>query len=414
MALALVVIEEHTRAAMHLRNDDPLGAVDDEGAVRGHERHVAHVHILLLDVLDRLGLGLGIDIEHNEAQRHLERRREGHAALAALVDIVFRRFILVLDEFEMSGVSEVLDREHRLEHRLQPLVWTSALRRVHQQELIIRGLLDFDQVRHLADFLDVPEHLANALAASECLRHVAPLKLALPAAVVPTRQGCASSLRPVFLGRVADAPSHSNFHRQSQKALLKVSWRPVDDAPPPQTSSKTPERPLANGRDRPVLISQAPRQRAVHYLSSTFAPAFSKAALIFSASSLLTPSLTGFGAASTRSFASFRPSAVMARTSLITSIFLSPIAARITLNSVCSSTGAAAAPGAGKAASATAAAAETPHLPSSSLASSAASRTVRLESSSTIFSRLAIDGPPICSAVRLIVKSLTQAASLAA
>ena len=180
MALALVVIEEHARAAMHLRDDDALGAVDDEGAVRGHERHVAHVHVLLLDVLDRLGLGLGIDVEHDEAQRHLERRRVGHAALAALVDIVFRRFIFVLDELEMRGVGEVLDREHRLEHRLQALGWTAALRRVHQQELIIRGLLDFDQVRHLADFLDVPEHLANALAASECLRHVAPLKLACP------------------------------------------------------------------------------------------------------------------------------------------------------------------------------------------------------------------------------------------
>ena len=183
MALALVVIEEHARTAMHLRNDDALGAVDDEGAVRGHERHVAHVHVLLLDVLDRLGLGLRIDVEHDEAQRHLERRGVGHAALAALVDVVFRRLVFVLDEFEMRGVGEVLDREHRLEHRLQSLVWTSALRRVHQQELIIRGLLDLDQVRHLADFLDVPEHLANALAASECLRHVAPLKLSLAAVV---------------------------------------------------------------------------------------------------------------------------------------------------------------------------------------------------------------------------------------
>ena len=187
MALALVVIEEHARAAVHLRDDDALGAVDDEGAVRGHERHVAHVHVLLLDVLDRLRLGLGIDVEHDEAQRHLERRGEGHAALAALVDIVFRRFVLVLDEFEMRGVGEVLDREHRLEHRLQALVWTAALRRLHQQELIIRGLLDFDQVRHLADFLDVPENLANALAASECLRHVAPLKLACPPLLIPTR-----------------------------------------------------------------------------------------------------------------------------------------------------------------------------------------------------------------------------------
>ena len=176
--LSLVVIEEHARAAVHLRDDDPLGSVDDEGAVRGHERHVAHVHILLFDVLDRLGLGLGIDVEHDEAQRHLKRRGIGHAPLAALVDIVFRRFILIFDEFEMSGVGEVLDREHRLEYRLQALGWTPANRRVHQQELIIRGLLDFDQVRHLADFLNVPEHLANALAARECLRHVAPLKFA--------------------------------------------------------------------------------------------------------------------------------------------------------------------------------------------------------------------------------------------
>ncbi len=221
MALALVVIEEHARAAMHLRDDDAFGAVDNEGAVRGHERHVAHVHVLLLDVLDRLGLGLGIDIEHDEAQRHLERRGIGHAALAALVDIVFRRFVLILDEFEMSGVGEVLDREHRLEHRLQALVWTPALRRVHQQELIIRGLLDFDQVRHLADFLDVPEYLANALAARECLRHVAPLKLACPPLSVPTRQGRAADLRPVFLRRVADAPSHSNLRRQPQKPLVQ-------------------------------------------------------------------------------------------------------------------------------------------------------------------------------------------------
>src|ERR1700727_1890125 len=65
----------------------------------------------------------------------------------------------------MSGIGEVLDREYRLEHRLQALVWTPGLRRVHQQKLIIRGLLDFDQVRHFADFLDVPEHLASALAA---------------------------------------------------------------------------------------------------------------------------------------------------------------------------------------------------------------------------------------------------------
>src|SRR3569833_366447 len=126
------------------------------------------------------------------------------------------------------------------------------------------------------------------------------------------------------------------------------------------------------------------------YLSSTLAPAFSSVALILSASSLFTPSLTFFGAPSTRSLASLRPRPVRARTSLITSIFLSPAEARTTVNSVFTSAAAAPPPPAGPAATATAAAAETPHFSSSILARSAASRTVSFERSSTIFCKSAI------------------------
>src|SRR6516162_2238812 len=136
-------------------------------------------------------------------------------------------------------------------------------------------------------------------------------------------------------------------------------------------------------------------QATCRYLSSTFAPAFSSWALILSASSLFTPSLTLFGAPSTRSLASFRPRPVMARTSLMTSIFFSPAAASTTVNSVFSSAGAAAPPPpAAGPATATAAAAETPHFSSRSFASSAASSTVRLERSSTIFCKSAIDQFP--------------------
>ena len=168
------MVEEHARRAVHLRDDDALGAVDDEGAVRRHEWHVAHVDVLLLDVLDGLRLRLRIDVEHDQSQRHLERGGVGHAALAALVEVIFRFLVFVLDEFEMRRVGEVLDRKHRLEHRLQALVGTGALRRIPQEELVVRRLLHLDQVRHFADLLDVPEDLANALAAGECLRHVVP------------------------------------------------------------------------------------------------------------------------------------------------------------------------------------------------------------------------------------------------
>src|SRR6185295_9377944 len=135
------------------------------------------------------------------------------------------------------------------------------------------------------------------------------------------------------------------------------------------------------------------RGLAGDYLTSTVAPWSSSCFLILAASSLLTPSLTVLPPASTRSFASFRPRPVMARTSLMTLIFLSPPDFKMTANSVCSSAaGAAAAPGA--AAIATGAAAETPHFSSRSLESSAASKTVSLERSSTIFARSAMTQRP--------------------
>src|SRR6188508_1880093 len=100
------------------------------------------------------------------------------------------------------------------------------------------------------------------------------------------------------------------------------------------------------------------------YLISTFAPCSSRAALIFSASSLVTPSLTALGEASTRSLASLRPRPVSSRTTLMTGILLGPISVRVAVNSVCSSGAAATSadppPAAGAAAAAAGAAAVTP------------------------------------------------------
>ncbi len=168
MRLALVMVEEDARRAVHLRYDDALRAVDDEGAVQRHERHVAHVHVLLLDVLDRLRPGILVDIEHDQAQRHLQRCGVGQVTLPALVHVELRRFELVLDEFEHRGAREIGNREDRLENGLQALVGTPALGLVHHQELVIGCLLHFDEVRHLRNFRDVPEELAYASAAIEC------------------------------------------------------------------------------------------------------------------------------------------------------------------------------------------------------------------------------------------------------
>ena len=180
MRLAAVVVEEHARRAMHLRDDHALGAVDDEGAVHRHERHVAHVDVLLLDVLDRAGAGLLVDIEHDQPKRHLERRRVGHAALLALVDVVFRRLERIAHEFELGAVAEILDREHRAEDGLQALVEAPALGLLDHQELIVGLLLNLDEVRHLGHFVDAAEHLPQTLMpirSRSLLRHFVPLRL---------------------------------------------------------------------------------------------------------------------------------------------------------------------------------------------------------------------------------------------
>jgi hypothetical protein len=128
VGLALVVIEEDARRTVHLRDDDALGAVDDEGALVRHERDVAHVDVLLLDVLDRAGAGFFFQFEHDQAQLDLQRRGIGHVALDALLDVVLRVFEFVRDVFEHRALVEVLDREHRLEDRLDALVDALGLR----------------------------------------------------------------------------------------------------------------------------------------------------------------------------------------------------------------------------------------------------------------------------------------------
>jgi len=111
VALALVVVEERPRRAVELRDDHALGAVDDEGPVLRHERDLAEVDLLLLDVADRLRARVGILVPDDEAHHHLDGRRVRHAALVALVDVVLGLLQVVADELQRAGLVEVLDGE---------------------------------------------------------------------------------------------------------------------------------------------------------------------------------------------------------------------------------------------------------------------------------------------------------------
>src|SRR5439155_3229767 len=203
------------RRAVQLRDDDALGAVDDERAVLRHQRNVAEVNLLLLDVADGLHAGLGILVPDDETDGDLQRHGVGHAALLALVDVVLQlqadgvaadvahvaaglvplaaaraqHFAIaegigdergaavaarlaqvmqplqlaalalpvadrILDELERRVLAEVADGKYRLDHRLQTRVLALARQTIHLQEPLVGLLLDLDQVRDRDGGLD--------------------------------------------------------------------------------------------------------------------------------------------------------------------------------------------------------------------------------------------------------------------
>src|ERR1017187_8009263 len=132
----------------------------------------------------------------------------------------------------------------------------------------------------------------------------------------------------------------------------------------PRQTTKTLRPPTPGGRS----AGQFGPAREI-YFTSTVAPASVNFLAMVAASSLLTPSLIGLGAPSTRSLASFKPRLVTSRTALMTLILLAPAPVRTTVNSVFSSTPGPAPAPPPAAATAAAAAAETPSFSSSSLTS---------------------------------------------
>src|SRR5229473_2778248 len=179
VALALVVVEEGAGRAVQLRDHHALGAVDDEGAVLRHQRDLAEVDLLLLDVADRLGARLLVLVPDNQAHHYLDGGRVRHAALVAFVDVVLGLLQVVRDELERAGLVEVLDGEDALEDALEPRVLALLGGNVGLEELVVAVLLDVDQVRDVDDLLDLREVLARTEIVLDGGRHVSDRSLAL-------------------------------------------------------------------------------------------------------------------------------------------------------------------------------------------------------------------------------------------
>ena len=160
--LAAVVLEEHARRAVQLGDDDALGAVDDERAGGGHERDLAHVHLLLLHFLDgRLGRLL---VHDDEAHLGAQRAGVGQAALLALLDVERRLAEREADELQPRvAANGWLIGKIEVNAACSPSFLRALRRHVRLQERGVGLELRREQERHLLHRGALGEALADAL-----------------------------------------------------------------------------------------------------------------------------------------------------------------------------------------------------------------------------------------------------------
>ena len=128
---------EHAGGTHQLADDDPLGAVGDEGAGVGHQGEIAHEDLLLLHLA-----GLLVDEPGGDIQRG---GIGGVAFLAFLNGILGVIVQAVIDEFQHQVAGVVFNGGDVMENLVQAFL----------QEPVIRVFLDLDQIGHPDHFVDV-------------------------------------------------------------------------------------------------------------------------------------------------------------------------------------------------------------------------------------------------------------------
>ena len=136
--------EEDARGAVQLGNDDTLGTVDDEGALRSHVGNHAEID-MLLERLEVLVFGVFATQFHLGFQRHAV----GEAALDALLDGIAGRIDVIIQEFEFKIVSRIRNGEVFFKDLVQAFVQTVVGVGFNLEEILERLDLDVEEIRVL-------------------------------------------------------------------------------------------------------------------------------------------------------------------------------------------------------------------------------------------------------------------------
>ena len=172
VGLALVVLKKHTRRTVQLRHDHALGAVDDERALAGHQRHFAHVDLLLFHFFDHLVLaGRGLTIINDELHLGTHGRRKGQTTGLALAHIKSGLGEVVLKVLHLDKAVVRNDGESRFKRRLQAFLRAFLGGYIRLQKRDVCVFLHLQQVRYLEHAIAVTEVFANSLAFCVCISH---------------------------------------------------------------------------------------------------------------------------------------------------------------------------------------------------------------------------------------------------
>src|SRR5690625_443959 len=110
MGFAAVMLKEHTGGTVKLGYNNPLCTVDDERTIFGHERHFAHIDLLLFHLFDR---GLADLTIHNH-QTHFGAQwcSVGKTALLTLFYIKNRLTQDITDKFQPCHLIMAYNRKY--------------------------------------------------------------------------------------------------------------------------------------------------------------------------------------------------------------------------------------------------------------------------------------------------------------
>jgi hypothetical protein len=177
MGFYLILIEEDTRRAVELTDDDTLRPIDDEGPIVGHQGNFTEIDLLFLHRFDAPRPSLFVNIPNDQSDGHLDRGRIGHPPQQALLHIIFGFGQSVTDEFKRGGLIKILDRKDGFKNGLEPEEFPFLRFHIGLKKFFIRPLLNFDEIRKFEDFFDLGKVLSVSSVDGNNHCHVNPSRM---------------------------------------------------------------------------------------------------------------------------------------------------------------------------------------------------------------------------------------------